>query len=55
VKERLATYNAQTKPLADYYRSQGVLDTVDASASMEEVGRALRETLRRAEGRDGHL
>ena len=27
VKERLAAYERQTKPLADYYRRQGVLDS----------------------------
>ena len=55
VKERLAAYERQTKPLADYYRRQGLLDTVNAAANMEEVGRALGEIFRRAEGRDGHL
>ena len=38
-KERLRAYEQQTKPLADYYRRQGVLEVVDASASMEEVSR----------------
>jgi len=46
VTERLAAYERQTKPLTDYYRRQGVLDAVDASASVEEVGRALREILK---------
>ena len=46
VKERLAAYERQTKPLTDYYRRQGVLETVDAGASVEEVGRALREILK---------
>jgi len=55
VKERLAAYERQTKPLAEYYRRQGVLETVDAAASVDEVGRALGEILKRAEGRDGHL
>lgn len=55
VKERLAAYERQTRPLAEYYRRKGVLETVDASASMEVVGRALGEILKRAEGRDGHL
>jgi adenylate kinase family enzyme len=55
VKERLAAYQRQTKPLADYYRRQGLLDTVNAAASVEDVGRALGEIFRRAEGRDGHL
>jgi len=46
VTERLAAYERQTKPLTDYYRRQGVLETVDAGASVEEVGRALREVLK---------
>jgi adenylate kinase len=55
VKERLAAYERQTKPLADYYRSHGVLEIVDGTASVEDVSRALGEIFRRAEGRDGHL
>jgi adenylate kinase len=55
VKERLAAYERQTRPLADYYRRLGVLEVVDASAGMDEVGRALAQILNRAEGRDGHL
>jgi adenylate kinase len=55
VKERLAAYERQTKPLADYYRQRGVLEILDGTASMEEVSRALDEILKRAEGRDGHL
>jgi adenylate kinase len=55
VKERLAAYERQTRPLAEYYRRKGVLEIVDAAASMEEVSRALGEILKRAEGRDGHL
>ncbi len=55
VKDRLAAYERQTKPLAEYYRRQGVLHVVDASASMEKVDRALSGILERAEGRDGHL
>ena len=46
VKERLAAYERQTKPLTDFYQRQGVLDAVDAGASVEEVGRALREVLK---------
>ncbi|MGH9712947.1 MAG: adenylate kinase [Candidatus Acidiferrales bacterium] len=55
VKERLAAYKRQTKPLADYYRQHGGLEVVDAAASMEDVNRALNEIIERAEGRDGHL
>ena len=43
VKERLAAYERQTKPLADYYRRQGVLDTWTPRQSVEEVSRALGE------------
>jgi adenylate kinase len=55
VKERLAAYERKTKPLADYYRNHGVLETVDGSKSVEEVSRALSEIFARAAGRDGHL
>ena len=55
VKERLAAYERQTKPLADYYRKNGVLEVVDGTADVEEVSRALSEIFKRAEGRDGHL
>lgn len=55
VRERLAAYERQTKPLAEYYREHGALETVDGSVGVEEVSRALVEILKRAEGRDGHL
>jgi len=45
VKERLVAYERQTKPVTDYYRRQGVLETVDGGAGVEEVNRALREVL----------
>jgi adenylate kinase len=51
VNQRLAAYHRQTKPLADYYRQQGVLQGVDASVSVDEVSRALGEIVKRAEGR----
>ena len=51
MNQRLAAYHRQTQPLADYYREQGVLEEVDASASMDEVSRALGEIVKRAEGR----
>jgi adenylate kinase len=55
VKERFAAYERQTKPLADYYRTHGVLEVVNGDAPVEEVTRALNDILKRAEGRDGHL
>jgi adenylate kinase len=55
VKQRLAAYDRATKPLTEYYRRQDVLHVVDASASMDDVSRALGEIVKRAEGRNGHL
>jgi adenylate kinase len=55
VRRRLAEYERQTKPLAEYYQRQGILETVDGSASMEEVSRALETIVERAKRRDGHL
>jgi len=55
VRRRLAEYERQTKPLAEYYQRQGILETVDGSASMEEVSRALEAIVERAKRRDGHL
>ena len=43
---------ARRKPLADYYRRQGVLRRSGRSASMDEVSRALGEIVKRAEGRE---
>jgi adenylate kinase len=48
VKERLAAYERQTKPLTDYYRRQGVLETIDAGASVGEVQNALHKILKDA-------
>jgi adenylate kinase len=50
VKERLVSYERQTKPLVDYYRKNGVLEVLDGAASEEDVSRALSEIFRRAEG-----
>jgi len=37
VKARLATYEAQTRPLIDYYKSAGLLRTVDGTREPEEI------------------
>ena len=55
VKQRLQAYQRQTKPLSDYYRRQGVLETVDGAASMERVSRCMAKIVDRAARRDGHL
>ena len=55
VRERFAAYQAQTLPLAEYYRAHGSLHTVDGGAEVDQVTRALNEILKRAVGSDGHL
>ena len=37
IRKRLETYHEQTEPLKDYYEEQGLLVTVDASKSIDEV------------------
>jgi len=55
VKERLAAFERQTRPLEEYYRKKGTLEVVDGTAGIQDVSRALAEIIKRAEGRDGHL
>ena len=46
VRARLATYDEQTRPLIDYYRSAGVLQTVDGTREPEEIYRDIEEIVR---------
>lgn len=45
VAERLRVYDAQTRPLIDFYRSQGLLHVIDAQGSVEEVTERLERAL----------
>ena len=45
VAARLATYNAETAPLLDYYARKGILAPVDAMAPIGEVGRSIESVL----------
>ena len=45
IKERLATYNAQTKPLIDYYEKKGLLRQLDGVGTPEEITERLRSIL----------
>ncbi len=47
IRERLRAYHAQTRPLVDYYRSQGVLDTIEGSGAPPEVYERIRAAVRR--------
>jgi adenylate kinase len=37
ISERLAAYESQTKPVADYYRAQRRLVVVNADRTMDEI------------------
>ena len=37
IRNRLETYHEQTEPLKDYYEEQGILVTVDATKTIDEV------------------
>ncbi len=51
IAERLAAYERQTKPLVEYYRSQGALEDVDGSADVEAVTWAVLGILERAQAK----
>jgi adenylate kinase len=44
-RKRLDVYDAQTKPLIDYYRDEGLLISVDGNRSIDDVTAALREAI----------
>lgn len=45
VKKRLSVYHEQTQPLIDYYTNADILKTVDGTADIEDVFRAIVEIL----------
>jgi len=45
VAKRLDEYDKKTQPLVAYYRRMGLLKTIDASGTPEEVGRRAREAI----------
>jgi len=49
IQERLVAYERQTKPLVDYYRSQGVLETVDGRPDVDAVTHSIMGILRRVQ------
>ena len=53
VAERLRVYEAQTRPLVDYYREQGLLRSIDAEGDVAEVARRLEAVLGSGEPRRG--
>lgn len=53
VAKRLKVYEEKTKPLVEFYRSRGVLQTIDAEGDVEEVTRRLEQALLSASSRMG--
>jgi adenylate kinase len=45
IKTRLQSYHNKTSPLIEYYRKQGVLATVQADQSIEQVYRDVMAVL----------
>ena len=41
VQKRLTVYHEQTQPLIEYYKKQGILQSVDGTVPMEEVFRSI--------------
>ncbi len=37
IRQRLETYEAQTKPLVDYYKKEGLLREIDGTGSMTDI------------------
>ena len=53
IRQRMAAYHAQTKPLSDYYRAQGKLATIDALGSIDEIFMRLMEAVHQLHARGG--
>lgn len=46
IARRLAIYDDQTKPLLDYYRSMGKLETIDGDQPIDDVTNAIFDAIR---------
>ena len=51
IRKRLEVYREQTTPVIDYYRAQGVLETVNGSGEFDEIYDRMQEALTRARNR----
>lgn len=47
MKNRLTVYNAQTKPLIEYYQDNGLYTEIDGGQSMEQVFADIMESLKK--------
>jgi len=53
VQERLESYYSQTAPLLEYYRDRGLLVTIDATGTPEEVFARIKATMEQRGKRSG--
>lgn len=51
IRERMATYHRQTKPLVDYYQQRGSLASIDALGTVDEVFNRLTAAVDRLAAR----
>jgi adenylate kinase len=47
IAQRMEVYRKQTAPLSDYYRKQGLLETIDALGTPDEVFERIKEAVER--------
>ena len=45
VKDRLATYHAETEPLKGFYEARGILSSVENKGSIDATNAAVMEVL----------
>jgi adenylate kinase len=45
IRQRMAAYHEQTKPLSDYYRGRKLLHVIDAMGAIDEVFSRLQSTI----------
>ncbi len=46
IRERLAVYQGQTKPLIEYYQAQGLLKTVDGTVDVDVITKNIQKILK---------
>lgn len=45
IKNRLVVYNSQTKPLLEYYKNSGTLESINGTGTVEEIFDRIKDTL----------
>ncbi|MEU7055179.1 adenylate kinase [Streptomyces sp. NPDC046197] len=51
VRKRLEVYHSQTEPIIDYYKAQGLVQTIPAMGAVDEVTRRSLDALKREDGK----